>query len=282
MGIDELVDIYSYRVDDKINSFFISSGVLLLLQKILFTVLIIFLGFFIIKRLDGLIRITLQKYVQDETFEKFFVNLINNVLKCIVIIIGVGTLGVELTSIIALLGAVGFAIGLAFQGALSNFAGGILLIVLRPFIVGEFIEAEDIKGVVEELSILNTTIITVDNKVVTIPNGKLSNGNIINYSRKEKRRVDIDFYASYGDDVEKVINVIKNVVNTNDLILKDNEIFVEVSCHGDSSITYTTRVWVKSADYWTVYFYLMKNVKIAFDKENIEIPFQKIDITMNK
>ncbi len=252
-----------------------------LAHKLVFAAGIVLVGFFLIKKFEIIYTKAIKKAVNDDTFENFFNKLINYLLKAIVLIISAGTLGVETTSIIAILGATGFAIGLAFQGALSNFAGGILLIVLRPFVIGEFIEIDGKKGNVEEISILSTTIVTTDNKVITMPNGKITNGDIINYSRKPIRRVDIDFYAGYGEDAEHVIKVIKSVIASNQLILRDKEIFVDISEHGSSSITYTSRVWVESAYYWPVYFYLMKNVKIAFDKENIEIPYQKIDVNVN-
>lgn len=187
-------------------------------------------------------------------------------------------LGIPTTSFITALASCGVAIGLAMQGSLSNFAGGLMLLLFKPFKIGDFIDAGGTCGTVTDITVVYTIITTADNKVITIPNGTLTNSVIINYSVKDTRRVDLTFDASYDSDIDKVKEIIEGVIFSHELVLKDPEPFIRLSAHNASALTYTVRVWTKSADYWTVNFDLLEGVKKEFDKNNIEIPFPQMDV----
>ncbi len=178
----------------------------------------------------------------------------------------------------ALFGAAGLAVGLAFQGSLSNFAGGVLILATKPFKVGDYIETNGQSGTVEAVRILYTDLVTVDNKVIRIPNGSLSNASVVNYSEKDTRRVDFQFNAAYEADSTKVISVLTEIVSGHPQALKTPEPFVRMSEHGDSAIGYTVRVWANSADYWTVYFDVIGKVKQRFDEEGLSIPYPQMDV----
>jgi small conductance mechanosensitive channel len=185
-----------------------------------------------------------------------------------------------LSSFIAHLGAAGLAVGMALSGTLQNFAGGVILLILKPFRVGDYIEAQGHAGIVKEIQIFNTIFTSLDNKVIIIPNGGLSTGAMINYTKEDTRRVDFVFGIGYDDDIDKARDIIKAVAEKNELIMKDPEVFVAVLEHGDSSVNLVTRVWSKTADYWTVYFYMMEFVKKEFDKQGITIPYPQRDVHM--
>jgi small conductance mechanosensitive channel len=174
------------------------------------------------------------------------------------------------------------AVGLALQGALSNFAGGLMILIFKPFKVGDFIENGAVMGTVKDITIIYTILHTVDNKVVTIPNGTLTNSNVINYSALPSRRVDIKFSAGYHDDIEKVKSVLMGVAEAHEKVLKDPAPFVRLTAQGSSSLDYTFRVWCAGPDYWDVYFDMMERVKMAFDENGISIPFQQVDVHMDK
>lgn len=252
------------------------------LKPIISAFLILFIGFFIIKKIMPIYRKFLSKVLKDETAEKFLSNLTFYLLKGLVILLALTQLGVETTSLVALLSAVGFAIGLAFQGALSNFAGGILILTQRPFCVGDTVEFSSIKGKVSEITILHTTINTFDNKVISIPNGKISNESITNYTMLPERRVDLFVSASYKENSKKIIEVIKGVVNKNEKVLAEPPMEVVLSSLEDSSVDYAIRAWVKTEDYWDVYYKLLEDIKIEFDERGIEIPYNKLDVNIIK
>ena len=191
-------------------------------------------------------------------------------------------LGVPATSFITILASCGVAVGLALQGSLSNFAGGLMILFFKPFKVGDYIEASGESGTVAEISVVYTVLLTPDNKRITIPNGALTNSVIENYSSEPTRRVDFTFTADYNNDIEKVKAVIDEVINAHPAALKDPAPFVRLSAHSENALTYTARVWVKSADYWTVFFDVTENVKLAFDKNNIKIPYPQLDVHLDK
>ncbi|MDD3298666.1 MAG: mechanosensitive ion channel, partial [Firmicutes bacterium] len=203
------------------------------------------------------------------------------VLKALLVVAIISILGIETTSFVALFGAAGLAVGLAFQGSLSNFAGGVLILVTKPFKVGDYIEANGHSGTVEAIQILYTDLVTVDNKVIRIPNGSLSNASITNYSEKDTRRVDFQFGAGYEADPAKVVRVLTDIVANHPQALKEPEPFVRMSEHGDSAVIYTVRVWVKAADYWTVHFDVIEKVKQRFDEEGLSIPYPQMDVHVN-
>lgn len=214
----------------------------------------------------------------DTTVARFFANAVKIVLYVIVIMSAVIMIGVPAASLITILGSAGVAVGLALQGSLSNLAGSIMIMLFRPFKIGDFIEGNGVSGTVEDITMFYTVINTPDNKVVTAPNGALSNGNIVNYSRKDIRRVDISASVAYGTDAAKVKELLLRLANENELVLKDPAPFVALSQHGASSIDFTFRVWVKGSDYWTVNFALVEKVYDEFNANGIEIPFPQMDV----
>ena len=195
-----------------------------------------------------------------------------------VVIAALAQLGIQTTSFIAIIGAAGLAVGLALQGALANFAAGFLMIIFRPFKTGHYIEGAGVAGVVEEIHVFTTQLRTPDNKTVIIPNAKLMGDNIINYSAKETRRVDLLIGVSYTDDLQKVRKVLQGILEKDDRVLKDPAPMIAVKEFADSSVNFVVRVWVKTENYWDVYFDTTENVKKRFDAEGISIPFPQRDV----
>jgi small conductance mechanosensitive channel len=187
-------------------------------------------------------------------------------------------IGVKTTSFVAVLGAAGLALGFALQGSLSNFAGGVMILLFKPFKVGDIIEAQGHRGKVDEIRIFNTIIKTLDNKTIIIPNGEVSGNSIINYTAEPTRRVDMTFGIGYDDDIGKVKSVLKRVIDSDERILEDPAPMIVVSEHGGSSVNFAVRPWVKTEDYWGVYFDMHEKVKLAFDEEGISIPYPQRDI----
>ncbi|WP_232772543.1 small-conductance mechanosensitive channel MscS [Psychromonas sp. Urea-02u-13] len=224
----------------------------------------------------------LTKRELDSTIVDFVSHMVKYVIVAFVVIAALSRIGVQTTSFIALIGAAGLAIGLALQGSLSNFASGVLIIVLRPFKAGEYIDAAGIAGSVESVQIFATTLVTVDNKFVVVPNSAILGGNIVNYSRKATRRIDLTIGVSYNANLQQTKAVLEKVVTANALVLKDPGVQVAVAELGDSSVNFVVRPWVNSADYWNVRFELMEAIKDALDAENIEIPFPQMDVHMDK
>ncbi len=250
------------------------------LPKVVLAVVTLVVGFWIIKRvIKGMNRVLGHKSV-DDTLQKFMTSFIDVLLKILLLVAVAGMVGVETTSFIAMLGAIGLAVGLALQGSLGNFAGGVLILFFKPYRLGDIIEAQGYTGRVWDIQIFNTILITYDNQRIVIPNGLMSNGCIKNIFVEPQRRVDIEFGISYGDSIEQARAAIQSVIDNDDRILSgeqfDPNIFV--SAHADSSINMLTRVWVNSEDYWPVYFGLFEQVKYAFDKAGITIPFPQRDV----
>jgi small conductance mechanosensitive channel len=238
------------------------------------------LGIWLAKFLSNSLRKLLRKRKVDETLVTFLGSLTHVLLLIFVIIAGMSKLGVEMTSIIAMVGAAGLAVGLALQGSLANLAGGVLLFVFRPFRVGHFVEAAGNQGTVEEIDIFTTKLKTFDNKTIIIPNAKVTGDTIVNYSMNETRRVDLVIGVSYGDDLDKVKNVIKGVLSEDPRILKDPQPMVAVIELADSSVNFAVRPWVKTSDYWDVYFGTIEAIKKRLDREGITIPFPQHDVHM--
>ncbi|MTT53961.1 mechanosensitive ion channel [Alcanivorax sp. VBW004] len=250
------------------------------LPKVVLAVVTLVVGFWIIKRvIKGMNRVLGHKSV-DDTLQKFMTSFIDVLLKILLLVAVAGMVGVETTSFIAMLGAIGLAVGLALQGSLGNFAGGVLILFFKPYRLGDIIEAQGYTGRVWDIQIFNTILITYDNQRIVIPNGLMSNGCIKNIFVEPQRRVDIEFGISYGDSIEQARAAIQSVIDNDGRILSgeqfDPNIFV--SAHADSSINMLTRVWVNSEDYWPVYFGLFEQVKYAFDKAGITIPFPQRDV----
>jgi len=214
----------------------------------------------------------------DKTIYKTGSYVVKVALKVLVVIALIGYVGIDTSAITALIASLGVGVGLAINGTLSNFAGGVLILITRPFKDDDYIQACGYEGTVEDIRICHTRLRTIDNKVVYLPNGKLSTSEIVNYSEKDLRRVDLTFSISYSDDFEKAKAVIADVCAQNEFILKDPEPSVRVSAQSASSIDILTRVWCKNADYWTVNFDMLENVKKAFDQNGITIPFNQLDV----
>jgi len=218
----------------------------------------------------------------DTTVTGFIAPLVRKVLKFFIVICYIGFVGIETSSIAAAITSAGLALGLALQGSLSNFAGGFVILVMRPFKVGDYIDTGTDSGTVESIQIFYTTLVTPDNRVVKIPNGGLSNTSVTNYSTKNTRRCDLTFSIAYDADVNKAKEIIMECANKTGLVLKDPAPFINVSSHSASSIDIVSRFWVKGSDYWTLHFNLLESVKSEFDKNNIEIPYNKLDINVKK
>jgi small conductance mechanosensitive channel len=250
--------------------------------RLILALIILFISFKIINAISRRIERSGDKGKLDKTLARTFAYVFKIGLKVIVLVCMVGFVGIDTSGLAALLVSVGACVGLALNGALSNLAGGILIILTRPFKVDDFIEAQGYSGTVEDIHITNTKLRTPDNKVVYIPNGPLSSGNIVNYSVMDTRRVDFSFSIGYGDDFERAKKIITDICTAHELVLKDPAPMVRVSEHGANSINRVTRVWVKRADYWTVNFDILEAVKAAFEKEGIEIPFNQLDVHVKK
>jgi small conductance mechanosensitive channel len=234
---------------------------------------IIIIGLWLTKKIVKLTRKIMDKRGVDVTLQKFLGDLVGWVLKILVFITAISQIGVETTSFIAILGAAGLAVGLALQGSLANFAGGALIMIFKPFKVGDLIEAQGELGVVKEIQIFVTKIVSPGNKLVIIPNGILSNGNIKNYTEEGKLRVDLTFGVSYDADIKETKNVLLNVLTSNKKVLKDPAPTVNVSELADSSVNFAVRPWATPDHYWDVYFEVTESVKLALDKAGIEIPY---------
>lgn len=258
---------------DKIMSFLVTAG-----GKIIAAVLVLIIGHIIIKYVTKLISKNKLTAKVDITVRKFLDNFIKVALYCLLIISVIAIVGIPMASIVAVLGSAGLAIGLALQGALSNIAGGIMLIIFKPFSVGDYVDAAGCSGVVDSIGMFYTVIMTLDNKRVTIPNSNITGSNVTNYSCEDNRRVDIVFNVEYGSDITKAKSVIMDVITSNEKALKDPAPFVRISNHADSSVQITTRTWCSSADYWDVFFDITEGVDKAFAENNIVVPFPQMDV----
>lgn len=247
--------------------------------KVIGAILVLFIGFKIAGALSKQVRKTLTKGNFDDSLVPFLSSLISTILKLLVVISAMGMLGIEMTSFIAILGAAGLAIGMALSGTLQNFAGGVMILIFKPFQVGDFVEASGQMGVIKEIQIFNTIMTTVDNKRIIIPNGGLSNSTMTNFSAEPVRRVDFTFGIGYGDDIDKAKKVMFDEIAKFPQILKEPaEPFIGLSELADSSVNFAVRVWVNAPDYWDVFFGLNESVKKAFDANNISIPFPQTDV----
>jgi small conductance mechanosensitive channel len=248
--------------------------------KIIVSLFALYIGLKIIKKLVTFIRETLRKKDRnlDKTLVRFLLSIAELVSKIVLILSIVQYLGVPTTSFVALLGTAGLAIGMALSGTLQNFAGGAMLLALRPFKVGDYVEVGGHSGTVESIQIFNTILLTVDNKKIILPNAECANGSMINYSSTGTRRVDFVFGIGYADDIDKAKATIQKIIDENQKIIKREETLIVVSNLGESSVDITVRVWTKSADYWDVFFEMTETVKKTFDAENISFPFPQRDV----
>lgn len=250
--------------------------------KILGAIAILIIGLWIAKLLTKVFNKVLIKKEVDSTLIKFFTAMVRVALIVFVVIAAISQAGIETASFVAVIGAAGLAVGFALQGSLSNFASGVMLIIFRPIKVGDFIEGGGISGSVKEIGIFVTTLISPDNKVIFVPNSKMTSDNIINYSMNDTRRVDLTFGIGYGDDIDKAKKVINEVLEENNNILKDPAPTVQLNELADSSVNFIVRPWVKTENYWLVYWGLTETMKKKFDEQNIEFPYPQTDVHIHK
>ena len=265
------------NIQPYIDSYAIPWGINILLALIIF-----FIGRIVVNFLVTLTGKLMLHSKLDDMLISFVKTILKAVLMLFVIVAALNELGVNTTSLVALLGAAGLAIGLSLQDSLKNFAAGVMILVFRPFTGGDFVEAAGVSGIVESISIFTTTIRSPDNKEIIVPNGNIYSGNIINYSAKETRRVDLVFGIGYDANIKEAKELLSKIVNEHTLVLKDPEPVIAVSELADCSVNFVVRPWVKSADYWTVYFDITETVKLEFDKASISIPFPQMDVHVQK
>ncbi len=250
--------------------------------RLIGSILIFYIGKKVARFLADFSKKMMEKSNIDETISKFFTNVIYGALLVFIILASLSNLGINTTSFIAVLGAAGLAVGLAFQGTLSNIGAGVLLIFFKPFKVGDFINAAGESGVVEEINLFSVLLKTGDNKQIIVPNSSIIGGNITNFSAKDTRRVDFVFGIGYDDDLKLAKSTLEEIINSDERVLKNPAPFVAVSELADSSVNFVVRAWVKSGDYWGVYFDTLERVKLTFDEKGISIPYPQIDIHQDR
>ena len=247
-------------------------------KSILLAILIFVVGRYLIKFINKMIGRMMERKKVEPTIQSFLKSFINVLLTILLIITTVSALGVNTTSFAALLASAGVAVGMALSGNLQNLAGGIILLLFKPYKVGDYIEAQGVSGTVKEIQIFHTIILTVDNKQVYVPNGALSSGSVTNYSSEPLRRVDLTVGVEYGTEVEVVKQALEDIIKADGRILTDPKPFVALGNLASSSIDFTVRTWVKGADYWPVYFDLTRNVYQEFNQRGIKFPFPQIQV----
>nr|WP_320120094.1 mechanosensitive ion channel domain-containing protein [uncultured Marinifilum sp.] len=246
--------------------------------KLLLAIITLIIGLWVIKLITKGVSRLMDKKEMDATLKPFIISLLSALLKVMLVISVIGMIGVQMTSFIAILGAAGLAVGMALSGTLQNFAGGVMILIFKPFKVGDVLEAQGYLGVVKEIQLFNTIMLSLDNKTIIIPNGGLSTSSMVNYSTQPTRRVDMTFGIGYTDDIDKAKGILDGLLANHPKVLKDPAHFIALSELADSSVNFTVRAWVNAADYWEVYFYMQETVKKEFDKNEIGIPFPQRDV----
>jgi small conductance mechanosensitive channel len=281
MNESEVIDIAKFDPSQiEINSLIDSIQVLGIEfgVKLMTAILIFVLGRWAVNLVVSGVRSALTKIEMEDTLEKFLCNILNAVLMVVILIASIGALGVQTTSLLAILGAAGLAIGLALQGSLSNFASGVLIVAFQPYKVGDFIVGGGESGTVEEVQIFTTVLRTPDNKKIIVPNSQIMDGTITNFSAHKTRRVDLVISCGYGDDLDKVYRVLNDIIEKHPLILKNPSTSIDLNTLADSSVNFNVRPWCNSGDYWAVYNQITEQVKRRFDQEGISIPFPQRDL----
>lgn len=261
------------NIQEMIDTYVIPWGI-----NIVMAVVIFIIGKMVVKMITNLAKKLMGKAGVDSLLINFIGSIINGILLLFVVIAALNQLGVDTTSLIALIGAAGLAVGLALQGSLQNFASGVMLIIFRPFKDGDLVDAAGVLGVVEQIGIFTTTMRTADNREIIVPNGAIFGGTITNVSARDTRRVDMVFGIGYDDDLLKAKQLIMQILEADDRILKDPAPAVAVAELADSSVNFNVRPWVKSADYWGVYNDTHEKIKLEFDKQGISIPYPQMDV----
>jgi small conductance mechanosensitive channel len=267
-----LEEVFGIKYTD-VTHFLVKIGTNLLL-----CIVILIVGFWLSKIASRGLRKILRKSNTDEGLVTFSTSFVSMVLKILVVVSAISQLGIEMTSFVALLGAAGLAIGLAFSGTLSNFAGGIMILVLKPFKVGDIVFTQGEKGIVKEIQIFNTYLYTTDNKVIILPNGPVANGNITNFTKADTRRVDWLFSIAYGDDFEKAKNLLQQFIEEDTRILTDPELFIGIQMLANSSVNITVQVWVQTDDVNPVFYDLNERVYNEFEKAGLHFPYPQMDV----
>jgi len=269
---------------EQITSFFQNNQDLIIGYgiKVIVAILIFFVGKWLSKLVSKAISKVMLHNKVDTTVTSFVASLVYGLAFALTIIVAISHLGFNTTSLVAILGAAGLAVGLALQGSLSNFASGVLLILFRPFKAGDFVEVAGVSGVVEEIQIFSTMMKTGDNKTVVIPNGNITGGVITNYSTKPTRRIDLVIGVGYDANLAQTKEILAKVVGDDERVLAEPGVTIGVSELADSSVNFVVRPWVKSSDYWPTYFALLENIKVALDEAGIEIPFPQMSVHVNK
>lgn len=250
--------------------------------KLLVAVIVFFVGRWVITLLKKLIKSILDRHNVEISLSLFLNNLFSILLNFILIIAIISILGIDTSSLVALLASAGLAVGMALSGTLQNFAGGVMIMIFKPFRVGDFIEAQGQTGTIKEIQIFNTIMLTLDNKTIYIPNGGLATGIMTNYSKQGTRRVDWTFSIAYGDDYDKAKQLILRLCAEDQRIMNDPAVFVELTKLNESSVDIVVRAWVKSEDYWGVYFSMNEKIYKSFPKEGLNIPFPQVDVHLKK
>ncbi|HDO27727.1 MAG TPA: mechanosensitive ion channel [Bacteroidetes bacterium] len=250
--------------------------------KLIGAIIVLIIGLWIIKVIMKNIRKVMDKRKMDESLKPFLLSILSILLKVLLFISVLTMVGVQMTSFIAILAAAGLAIGMALSGTLQNFAGGVMILIFKPFRVGDFIDAQGYMGAVKEIQIFITILTTPDNKTVIIPNGGLSNGSLVNYSTQPNRRVNWSFGIAYGDDFDKAKAMILDLIKKDKRILADPQPFVALGEMADSSVNITVRAWVKGEDYWGVFFDMNEKFYKNADKNGLSIPFPQMDVHLDK
>ena len=266
---------------DTILAYIQSRGISLL-EDVVVAFLIVFIGFKVTKWIVDLCIKAMQKTKVEQTLVSFLTSILTYALKGIILFSALTRLGFPTGSLVAILGTVGAAVALGLKDSLGSFASGVLIMLLKPIVVGDYIEVAGQGGTVKEIQIMNTILMTPDNKHILIPNNQMTGATIVNYSKEATRRVDVDFGVSYNTDIELAKNLISKVIMNHPMSLTDPEPFVRVTNYADSAIIITLRVWTESANYWNLKFDLLEQVKAEFDKNGIEIPFNQIDVNIKK
>ena len=269
--------IESINIENIVDVYVLPWGINIIMALFIFLV-----GKFVVSIIAKVIGSVMKKARVDNILVEFISSIVKTILLLFVVVASLNQLGVDTTSLIALIGAAGLAIGLSLQSTLQNLAAGVMLIIFRPFRDGDFIDAGGVLGTVEKIQIFNTVMRTGDNREMIVPNGLIFGGTITNFSAKATRRVDMVFGIGYDDDIRKAKEVIKDILDADDRVLKDPEPLIAVAELADSSVNFNVRPWCKSSDYWDVYFDTHENIKLEFDKQNISIPYPQMDVHADK
>lgn len=275
--LDQTKDLDPQEILDQVTQIGLDYG-----PKVLGAIAVWIIGSWIIKAIVGVLGKTMVKTKTDTSLQPFLKGLAGGLLKAMLVISVLGMLGIEMTSFIAILGAAGLAVGMALSGTLQNFAGGVMILIFKPFKIGDVIDAQGFIGSVKEIQIFNTILKTPDNKTIILPNAGLSSGSMTNFSTEATRRVDWTIGVGYGDDLDQAKAVIKRLCDEDTRILKDPEVFIAVAELADSSVNFTVRAWVNAADFWGVYFAMNENIYKTFPKEGLNIPYPQMDIHIQK